>query len=98
MAKHKLNLRMANGIVSAAEIRKLFGLTQQDFATLLGLSTTTVSRWEREGKMPDDEKYLYLTLLERALAKHKSADVLKLLRDNTESDTERVIALVHMGD
>jgi DNA-binding transcriptional regulator YiaG len=98
MAK-KQNFRTAEGLINATELRKILDITQQEFATLLGLSTTTVSRWERDQHMPDDEKHVYLELLVRSLEKNKPQKIVASLRDNYSStDAERMIRLVHLGD
>ncbi len=78
---------------------KVLNVSQQEFATLLGLSTTTVSRWERQRHDPDNRKRVYLELLARALDKNPTADVLEALRNRqSSSDADRVIELVHLGD
>lgn len=50
-------------------IRELLGLSQQEFATWLGVSTTTVSRWER-GKTPPSFTVGQLRKLLNALEPH----------------------------
>ena len=44
-----------------AELRKEADQHQEDIAGVLGVSTNTVSRWERGENKPDDDKVLFLS-------------------------------------
>lgn len=79
-------------------IRTKLKLTQQEFATLLGLSTVSVARWEAGQRFTDTSRTL-LGLLDRALAKTSPARVVMRLREvMAEDNVDRVVALVHLGD
>ena len=80
-------------------IRDQLGLTQQDFATLLGLATVSVSRWEHNRTRPTDDKRMIINLLARALEVCDGDLITETLYDLVgQSDMDRVIALVHLGD
>lgn len=79
-------------------IRTRLQLTQQEFATLLGLSTVSVARWEAGQRFTDSSRTL-LGLLDRALTHTSPARVVMRLREvMAEDDVDRVVALVHLGD
>lgn len=90
---------LAGAPLSISQLRSRLDLTQQGFATLLGLSTVSVSRWEHNRTAPTDASLAVLGLLERALKKRKAKDVVDALRGiAAENELERVITLVHLGD
>lgn len=81
------------------EVRKRLDVTQQEFATLLGLSTVSVSRWERDHTQPTESSEALLILLERALGRVTGTKVINTLRDlHGKPEAERLVALVHLGD
>lgn len=83
----------------AAKLRDKLGLTQQEFATLLGLSTVSVSRWEHGHTKPTDASRALIGLLERALKNRKPELIVARLRAlKGEDELGRLIALVHLGD
>lgn len=80
-------------------LRSRLGLTQQDFAAALGLSTVTVSRLEHEHTRPTAASRALLGLLERAVSKHGPPHVADEVRKLAGVDeTNRLVALVHLGD
>lgn len=90
-----------NGNVRARvlEVRQRLDVTQQEFATLLGLSTVSVSRWERDHTQPTEASEALLILLERALGRVSGPKVIDALRDlHGKPEAERLVALVHLGD
>ncbi|APU88847.1 putative XRE family transcriptional regulator [Virus Rctr197k] len=97
--KPKPKAKTANGRVDVGSIRHKLGLTQQQFASLLGLSTVSVSRWEHAHTHPTDTSRALLTLLERALKK-RDAEVVRRRLESIPGNNEesRIIELVHLGD
>lgn len=97
-AKSKSNGRS----YSVSDLRERMGLTQQEFATLLGLSTVSISRWEHRHTRPTDASHALIGLLDRALAKKGDDGIPKIvtaLRTISGTDElDRIIALVHLGD
>lgn len=86
-----------NGVV--VTLRDRLGLTQQEFATLLGLSTVSVSRWEHKHTKPTDASKALLDLLSRAVAKKNPGAIVAALRSLSGADEiDRIITLVHLGD
>lgn len=82
-----------------ARLRKKLRLTQQEFATLLGLSSVSVSRWERGRTTLADTSNALLGLLSRALSKKRPDEVVYRLRAvMPDGEIARVVALVHLGD
>lgn len=61
-------------------LRKKTGLTQQGFASLLGLSFVTVNRWENGRTEPVDLSLVILTLLTRLLEHHTIEEVSRQIR------------------
>ena len=87
------------GAHPVARIRSALGLTQHEFATVLGLSAVSVSRWEHRHMAPTGLSQLLLELLLRALSRNHVDVVLRTLRPLALAhDLERVVALVHLGD
>jgi DNA-binding transcriptional regulator YiaG len=79
------------------DIRKKLGLTQQQFATYLGLSTVSVSRWEHDHTKQTEASKMLFDLLATALSQHKPEVVVKTLADNQRHPkAERVSALVFL--
>ena len=82
-----------------APLREKLGLTQQEFATLLGLSTVSVSRWEHKHTQPTDSSRALLGLLARALVKKPAPKIVANLRAIPgTNELGRIIELVHLGD
>ncbi|MGH7271144.1 MAG: helix-turn-helix domain-containing protein [Polyangiaceae bacterium] len=61
-------------------LRQRLGLTQQAFASLLGLSFVSVNKWENGGSTPTGLSAVLLELLESALRTHPHEDVTRTLR------------------
>lgn len=93
-------MRRANPeAAQVAQLRQQLGLSQQAFAELLGLSTVSVSRWERGTNTLTDNSRALVALLSRALARRKPEEIVHRLREvMPHGDMERVVALVHLGD
>lgn len=85
--------------LSVVGIRNRLGLTQQDFASLLGLSTVSVSRWEHEHTKQAEWSCALLGLVDRALNRQEPPAIIRALRRLDDKDERgRIIALVHLGD
>jgi transcriptional regulator with XRE-family HTH domain len=65
---------------SVRPLRQKFGLTQQAFASLLGLSFVSVNKWENDGSSPTGLSAVLLQLLESALRSHPPDAVIAALR------------------
>lgn len=78
-------------------LREKLQLTQQEFATLLGLATVSISRWEQNQTRPTDMSRALMLLLDRALKKKPPEAVVGALR-GLEDEVQRFITLVHLGD
>ncbi len=87
----------SNAAPNVHHLRSSLDLTQQDFATLLGISTVSVSRWESNKTLPEPEKETLLNLLAQAIDRVGPDEVLMLLR-NSRASTERTIGLVRLID
>ncbi len=74
-------------------LRQRLGLTQQAFASLLGLSFVSVNKWENDGSTPTGLSAVLLQLLESALRSHSPADVMRALRATGASPLEVVRVL-----
>jgi len=61
-------------------LRQRLDLTQQAFASLLGLSFVSVNKWENEGSTPTGLSAVLLELLESALRSHSPEHVTRALR------------------
>lgn len=83
--------------VDADDLRAQLGITQQEFATLLGLSTVTVSRWTQGRTSPTAESHVILELVSRALKRQDPDEVITRLRA-ADGPLTRTIELVHLGD
>jgi transcriptional regulator with XRE-family HTH domain len=83
-------------------MRERMGLTQQEFATLLGVSTVSISRWEHQHTKPTDSSHALVALLDRAIARKGDRGLTKImdtLRNiSGTNELARIIALVHLGD
>ena len=89
----------SSGTKGVGELRAELGLTQQEFATLLGLSTVSVSRWEHKHTRPTDASEALLGLLDRARRKRPTGEIVDRLRTLAgASELDRIVALVHLGD
>lgn len=87
------------GTVPVVTLREKLGLTQQEFATLLGLSTVSVSRWEHKHTKPTDGSKALLALLGRAVERQDKDTIVSALRSLSGADeVDRIITLVHLGD
>lgn len=101
----KAKAKAANGVSAPAAsgpvvtLREKLGLTQQEFATLLGLSTVSVSRWEHKHTKPTDSSKALLALLGRAVERQEKDTIVSALRSLSGADeVDRIITLVHLGD
>ena len=65
---------------SVKPLRKRLALTQQAFASLLGLSFVSVNKWENGASRPTGLSDVLLQLLASALRSHTPADVTRALR------------------
>ncbi len=83
--------------MTSVHLRTTLGLNQQAFASLLGLSTVTVNRWEVGKAKPTGLTAALLALLGDAIASAGPAKVLVLLR-TAPDDASRLRALVRLGD
>ena len=61
-------------------MRARLGLSQQQFASLLGFSFVSVNKWENGGSQPTDMSAALLELLDAALVVHSPGHVLAELR------------------
>lgn len=61
-------------------LRTKLGMTQQAFASLLGLSFVSVNKWENGGSTPTGLSAVLLSLLESALQRHSPTVVVTALR------------------
>ena len=61
-------------------MRTKLGLTQEQFAGLLGFAFASVNKWENDASSPTDMSAALLTLLENAIEVHPPADVIRELR------------------
>jgi len=84
--------------MSVKELREHLGLTQQAFATLIGVSFVSVNKWENERAEPSGLSVVLLELLEDASTKHAVNVILKAMHDvATEGVTAQVERLVELG-
>jgi transcriptional regulator with XRE-family HTH domain len=92
---------VANGDLTGTvkDLREELGLTQQEFASLMGLSIVSISRWEHGHTEPTSNSKMLIGLLCRALNQKAPSTVLQTLQkvQNAE-EIDRIIALVHLGD
>lgn len=65
---------------SVKTLRTKLGMTQQTFASLLGLSFVSVNKWENGGSTPTGLSAVLLSLLESALRRHPPTAVVTELR------------------
>ena len=92
------------GEFDVALLRADLELTQPELARIIGVSTTTVSRWERSCCSPDDAKAVGLMLLVRALTRHKTPRKVRALLLETETlessrnQAARILWLTRLGD
>jgi DNA-binding transcriptional regulator YiaG len=77
-------------------LRTKLGLTQQAFASLLGLSFTAVNRWENRKAPPAGLGEVLLKLLDGALKCRKPEEVVRALRATDGSSVQIVRALVKL--
>ncbi|MBI5531783.1 MAG: helix-turn-helix transcriptional regulator [Deltaproteobacteria bacterium] len=61
-------------------LRSKLGMTQQAFASLLGISFVSVNKWENGGSTPTGLSAVLLALLESALHVHPPLHVVQALR------------------
>lgn len=61
-------------------LRQRLGLTQQAFASLLGLSFVSVNKWENGGSSPTGLSAVLLELLRNVLRLHSAQNVIRTLR------------------
>ncbi len=77
-------------------LRQRLGLTQQAFASLLGLSFVSVNKWENDGSTPTGLSAVFLELLESALRGHPPQEVVRALRATSGSPLDVVRILTAM--
>lgn len=65
---------------SVKALRQRLELTQQAFASLLGLSFVSVNKWENDGSTPTGLSLVLLQLLESALRSHSPQEVMHAIR------------------
>ena len=65
---------------SVKSLRAKLGMTQQAFASLLGLSFVSVNKWENGGSTPTGLSAVLLSLLKSALRTHAPTTVVTALR------------------
>lgn len=65
---------------SVKSLRTKLGMTQQAFASLLGLSFVSVNKWENGGSTPTGLSAVLLSLLKSALRTHSPTTVVTALR------------------
>ncbi|WP_082363236.1 helix-turn-helix domain-containing protein [Chondromyces crocatus] len=75
-------------------LRTTLGLSQQQFASILGFSFVSINKWENGGSQPTDMSAALLALLESALKIHSPAHVLSELRPagGTPLEVIRILA------
>lgn len=61
-------------------LRTRLGMTQQAFASLLGLSFVSVNKWENGGSQPTGLSEVLLRLLSSALEQKPASDIVSALR------------------
>ncbi|MFZ5476670.1 MAG: helix-turn-helix domain-containing protein [Myxococcota bacterium] len=88
--------------MQAPEIRALrnrLELTQQAFASLLGLSFVSVNRWEQGHSTPTGLSLVLLQLVANALDRSSPAEVARQLREVGPDPLAIIRTLVHLeGD
>lgn len=88
----KKNLLKRNKMISSKEIRELrekMGATQAEFAKALGVSFSTISRWESDKAQPDDTQEEQLIALKQLIEnKEVAVDIKKL---------KKMLALMGIG-
>ena len=67
---------------NARKIRRLYGLSQEKFATLMGISVATLRNWEQGRRSPEGPARVLL----RVAAKHPEA-VLDVVRERRSKKT-----------
>jgi transcriptional regulator with XRE-family HTH domain len=72
------------------------GMTQQAFASLLGLSFVSVNKWENGGSSPTGLSEVLLVLLANALEIHEPTVVADALRRAGGSPVEVIRTLAHL--
>lgn len=88
---------MRKPLATSDKLRAKLGLTQGNFARLIGVAAPTVSRWENNRYEVSPELTTRLMLLARALVSSKPTKIINVLMDVSDP-VERTIALVHLGD
>jgi transcriptional regulator with XRE-family HTH domain len=76
------------------QLRTQLGLTQQAFASLLGLSFVSVNKWENEGSSPTGLSAVLLELLVSALRTHPVPEVVRRLRNTGGVPLEIIRSLI----
>ena len=93
--KNKTKSRAKN---KALKLRAAMELTQEDFAHMLQVSFTTVSRWENGHTEPTGIGGTLLELLDQARDHAEDALITQELRDaTTQADVVRILALLGRG-
>ena len=78
------------------QLRKRLGLTQQAFASLLGISFVSVNKWENSGSSPTGLSAVLLQLLANATKHNPPAAIITRLRQVGPAPLEIIRALVEM--
>lgn len=78
--------------------RKKLDLTQQAFASLLGFSFVSVSRWENGHSQPEGLTTVIFTLLDSALNLHSPERVVRALRKAQGKFVDVVRTLVKLEE
>lgn len=79
-------------------LREQLGLNQQSFSELLGLSTRSVSQWERGKAVPRGLSVVKLHILRDALGHHPRHTVIDVLRRSGSKPLPLVRALVRLTE
>jgi DNA-binding transcriptional regulator YiaG len=100
-SKTPVRKKASNGahyvLAHVGDLREKLNVSQQEFASLLGLSTVTVSRWEHGHSAPTDMSIALVGLIERALKRSRPDHIVATLK-GTNTETDRFVTLVHLGD
>lgn len=83
-----------NGVCRARRMK--LGLTQQTFASLLGLSFVSVNRWENKPIKPSGLSAVIFTMLDSALKRHPPAHVVQELRKAAGAPVALVLILAKL--
>lgn len=79
-------------------LRQSLNMTQQEFASLLGLSFVSINRWEQGHSAPTGLSLVLLQLLQGALARVQAQDLVRDLRTTGPEPLAIIRRLVQMED